>query len=483
VLLVSQVITYFFLFLTAMYSARYLGAANFGILSLATAITSFFSVFGDLGLQTLAIREIAKDKSSAPRYIANVNLMRLIFSSAAFILIIVFTHIMGYPQQTIHVVYILWSATVIQLFSLLYYSVFQANERMELVAAGQITNSLVTLAGVLLAINFNLDLIGFAFVYVISNTVVLLYCIALTLPFPHTSFRYYTAGVFRFDKVFWKSTLTESWPFALQSFFVMVYYYIDTIILSKTSGDEVVGWYNAAYKLSSVPLFINVAFNATLLPLMSRLSISSPEILKTTFSRYFKYMMLLSIPIGVGTVMLSGRFITQIYGPGFTAATTALQVLIWATVFIFLNGCYTPLLYSLNKQVLGTKITLIAAIFNLVLNIILIPMFSYLAASYVKSITELLVLVIAYPLTLKLGYALSLKSVGMDFLKIALSSAIMGVFIWYFTDLNLLLLVPAAALIYFAASFLLRFYDRHDIDSVMQIISLVTGRNSERGAQ
>ena len=55
-LFVSQIITYIMGFFITMYSARYLGAEGFGIISLALAITGILVVFTDLGLGTLTVR-------------------------------------------------------------------------------------------------------------------------------------------------------------------------------------------------------------------------------------------------------------------------------------------------------------------------------------------------------------------------------------------------------------------------------------------
>ncbi|MBM4240703.1 MAG: hypothetical protein FJ150_03435 [Euryarchaeota archaeon] len=50
-------------FLYVMYTARYLGAGDFGILSLALAFTGIFLVVFDLGLKMLTVREVAREKS------------------------------------------------------------------------------------------------------------------------------------------------------------------------------------------------------------------------------------------------------------------------------------------------------------------------------------------------------------------------------------------------------------------------------------
>ena len=65
VLLASNIISNILGFFYLMYIARYLGAEGFGILSFALAFTGIFSVFSDLELGPLTVREVARDKSLA----------------------------------------------------------------------------------------------------------------------------------------------------------------------------------------------------------------------------------------------------------------------------------------------------------------------------------------------------------------------------------------------------------------------------------
>jgi len=65
VLITTKVISKVFTFFYVMYTARYLGAEGFGILSFAIAFTAIFGIFTDLGLHQLTVREVARDKSLA----------------------------------------------------------------------------------------------------------------------------------------------------------------------------------------------------------------------------------------------------------------------------------------------------------------------------------------------------------------------------------------------------------------------------------
>ena len=89
VLLVSQIASFIIGFFFIMYTARYLGAAGFGInpfaskslygkmlrISFALAFTGIFGVFSDLGLSTLTIREVARDKSLAGQILSSILML------------------------------------------------------------------------------------------------------------------------------------------------------------------------------------------------------------------------------------------------------------------------------------------------------------------------------------------------------------------------------------------------------------------------
>ena len=138
VLLISQIASYILSFFFIMYTARYLGAEGFGILSFALAFTGIFGVFSDLGLSTLTVREVARDKSLAGKYLGNIAVMKLILVVVTFGLIAFFINLLGYPEQTIKVVYLVALSVIFGAFSGMFNSVFQAFEQMEYQSLGRI---------------------------------------------------------------------------------------------------------------------------------------------------------------------------------------------------------------------------------------------------------------------------------------------------------------------------------------------------------
>jgi len=58
--------------LYGIYTARYLGAEGYGIISFSLAFINLFTIFGDIGLQQLMLREVARDKSLLGKYFGNI---------------------------------------------------------------------------------------------------------------------------------------------------------------------------------------------------------------------------------------------------------------------------------------------------------------------------------------------------------------------------------------------------------------------------
>ena len=445
-----------------MYTARYLGAEGFGILSFALAFTGIFGVFSDLGLSTLTVREVARDKALASKYLGNIVVMKMILVIITFGLIALTINLLGYPEQTIKVVYLVALSIIFGAFSGMFYSIFQAYEKMEYQSVGHILSSVLMLSGALFAISQGFSVVGFASIYFLVSAVVLGYSFFVCV-------WKFVLPRMEVDLGFWKPTIKEALPFGLSGIFITIYYWIDSVMLSLMKGNEVVGWYNAAYRLIVVLLFIPIIINTVVFPTMSRFHISSQNSLNLMSRKYFKFMLAIGIPMGVGTTLLADKGILLIFGAGYIQSIIALQILIWAMVFIFANAAFVRLFESINKQILVTKITGICMIENIVLNLLIIPRFSYIGASITTVITEFTIVTLVLIFAYKTGYGVQRREVLTNTSKAIIASLMMGIFIWYFKTLNLAILVLLAILLYFGMLYIIRGIDRDDISLLMRV--------------
>jgi len=160
-LFVSQILSYILAFTYTIYLVRYLGVENYGILSFALALTSIIGIFTDFGLNTLMTREVAKNKSLPNKYLNNIFSMKLILIFIVVILTSISINVLGFPKQTIFVVYLLLIFLIFSSFSGIFISLFQAYEKLEYQSIGGVFNSLLMLIGIVILIYYNFGLIIF----------------------------------------------------------------------------------------------------------------------------------------------------------------------------------------------------------------------------------------------------------------------------------------------------------------------------------
>ena len=298
VLLISYILSYGFAFLYTIYSARYLGVENFGILSFALAFTGIIGIFSDLGLNALVTREIARDKSIIKEYIGNILTIKLILSIITFVLIVLLVNLLDYSNETIYVVYLLALFTLFGNLSMLFYSIFQAFEEMEYQSIGQILNSLLILIGIIIGMMYGFDLLKFALIYFAVGLIVLVYA------YSTFTWKFFLPKI-KFNPDLSRIIIKSALPLSLTFIFSLVYFKIDSIILSLIQGNETVGIYAASYNVMTALTFIPSVFAVSIYPVLSKFYISSEKSLKVSYQKSFKYLFLISLPIAMSITFLA----------------------------------------------------------------------------------------------------------------------------------------------------------------------------------
>ena len=450
-------------FFYVMYTARYLGAEGFGVLSFALAFTGMFGIFAEMGLSKVIVREVARDKTLAEKYVGNTLLIKIFLSIFTLIIIFIAINLLNYPPKTVTVVSLIALSVIIGAFNRVFYSIFQAFEKMEFQSVGQIINSVFLFSGAIIAIYFNYDIVAFALLYLVISLINLIYNLIISI-------LKFNKPTLRYEFVFWKELFKEALPFAITGISINIYLWIDTVMLSLIKGNEAVGWYNAAYRLVLVLLFIPIIFNNSVFPLMSQYFISSQNALKLSFEKLFKSMIFIGLPLGVGTIFIADKIILIIYGDQFINSIIALQILVWSLVLIFARSSFERLLESINRQALVTKIFAVGAVFNVLANLILIPMYSYIGAGIATVLTDFIVLIYLIYVTKQLDYTISKNGIYST-VKIVFACAIMGIFLNYTSYSNLFILIILAAAIYFICSIIFRTFVKSDIELIKSIFN------------
>jgi len=333
-------------------------------------------------------------------------------------------------------------------------STFRAHERMDYVAYVSITRSiLVCILGFLFLV-YGYGLKGVALAYIGGAA-------ARALLTALVAFRMYLESVhLRIDFSLCFALLRKALPLGLVVIFSVIYFRIDIIMLGLMKNDTVVGLYSASYRLIEILMFIPVAFVSSLFPLMSKLKIAEPEKLEDIAQKAIKYLIAASIPIFIGTVMLARPFIDIIYGGAYYNSIPALRILIFAIPFVWVNRALgTTLIVTDREKIVGMNAALCVVV-NIILNLALIPSFSYNGAAVATVITQLVLVVSnVYFCSRQIKIALAFRGIPL----VLVSGLTMAAFLAVSKGLTLPVQILGAACIYFCVSLLLGSIKREEL--------------------
>ncbi len=456
-------------FAFAMLRLRILAPMGEGRYAFAISFIGYFEILTIFGLGTLLTREVAKDRGQANRYLNNTVVLRVMLWLAALPLIglgiLLYTRFGGLTRD---------AATAIVLFAVgLFFgnvadalsAVFNAYEKMEYPAIISTMTTVLKVslgAGVLL---LGWGFVGLAGVSVVGNlfTVAVLFALVLRHCFRP---RLGTDIDFSFQR----QMLDISFPLMINHLLATIFFRIDILLLKPMKGDTVVGYYGAALKYIDGLIVIPSFFTIAIFPLMSRYAASARESLLRAYILSLRLLLMLALPVAVGTPFIARELILILGGGEYLPhSMIALQLLIGFFPFSCINQVTQYVLIALDQQRFLTKAFMIGVAFNLIANLIFIPMYSYQAAAVIAILSEIVLLIPFY-------YCVRRNLAPIPWLSIvwrpALASALMGAVMWLLRDWNVLLLIPSAAVIYLAALIAVGAFSGEEMRLLKQLLPL-----------
>ena len=462
--MISQTIVSFLGFVWTIMIARYLGVHDYGILGFATSIVSLLGITQDLGMTSYVIRQIATDNDSAQKYLGNLVPLKLLLTTGTFLILSITLILMKCDEVTITITLLFLVEGIFQTLMSTFNGAFQAFAKGKYQGIENLLANILLFIFIMLAIFTDLGLLGIVSAYILANAIGFIY-------------EYYILNKhivklkFEFDKSFCKRLIYVSLPFAISGILYSIYYSIDVVMLTNMSGNYATGLYNATYKLISVLTVIYSMYALVIYPEMSKFFKNDEKLLKISYEKSVKYIVLIMIPIAIATMFYSLDIIQLVYGHSYDDASHILSILIWTVCIIFINSPGNTLLNASHKEVTVTKIYGAAAIFNIALNFILIPYLSYIGAAITTVMSDILIFTLQKYVIHK-NFESPNKKFYLNIGKIVIASIVLGIALYYL-NLNMWVALPVGIIIYLATIILLRVFDEDD----KYIIKEILGKN------
>lgn len=427
---------------------RFLGIAGYGEYNTATTFLSFFGIIADLGLYLLLTREISRSRENQAEIASNIFTLRLV-SAIVFIGISpLVAFFLPYSPEVKRAILVGTLAFVFLSLAQVLVGVFQKEFKTHITALGELISRV-----------FFLLLLGWQFFY-LKNTSLTLLVIDLGL----SNLLYFLIIFYfgqkilkirlRFDTRSWASLMKESFPIAISIVLNLIYFKIDTIMLSVMKSSADVGIYGVAYKILEVLIIFPAMFIGIMMPLFSQTITENFERFKTLTQRSLDFLIIAALPVVVGGYLLADPLVTLVGGQTFLASSAPLKILVIAVGVIFVGNLFGHLIIAAGAQKRMMKVYLFGAVLNVILNVYLIPSYSYIGSAFATVATELVVAALSiFIIKNSIQY---LPNFRIAFKALA-ASVIMGVLFFYSLNFfTIFILLPVGVIVYFLSLYIMK---------------------------
>lgn len=355
--------------------ARYLGPSQFGLLNYGIAFVAILSPLADLGLQSVVVRDLIRRGTDTSSIMASAVALRLIGAAVAGVASVACVSIVrpGNPAVVL-IVAVIALSLIPQSWDIIDFYC-QARMRPQPVVIIR-TLSLVVFAAVRLLLIFgNAPLVWFACAIgaeaALSASLMWAVCVL--------RWRAYRMADLRWREM--RLLLQDSWPLAISGLSVILYMRIDQVMLGRLLNDHAVGIFSAAVRISESWYFVPMAILSSVSPALTAAHARSEEDYRNKLLAFIRLTCWLGIAVAIAFAVSSGWLIQVLYGPSYHEAGTVLAVHAWAGVFSALGIASAPWFVNGGMLRLRMVYTVVGALTNIALNLVLIPAWGTVGAA------------------------------------------------------------------------------------------------------
>lgn len=414
----SQVIVRFitlaFTLISIKLLSNYLGTVGLGEYNTITTYINFFIVIADLGLFSVTVREIAKNPQNEKSILSNVLYIRIVSAILATLIAIILVFFTKYDFNIKFGVLIATGFLFFNLLGSVYDMALQYRLKMQYSATAEFLSKLLALTAIILIIYFRGNFLWIISTIALTGILIFIFKLLFTLR--------YIKFFPRYDKKIASWLFNISWPLGIVFIVNNLFIKVDTLLLFAIKGAAAVGIYSVSYKILEVTAFIGSYFSSALKPSISRNISSDKDKVTRIIEKAIFIMIYCAIPISVSCVIFSKDIILFLSNSDFISGSIALVILAFVLPLIYLTSLLAEILIANDERKLLIQISSFVLFSNIVLNLILIPFYSFVGAAITTLITQFMLLIIYIRFTrgiIKFGFG------KMNIVKLLSSGLIM----------------------------------------------------------
>lgn len=387
-----------------MLAARFLSVHDMGTFGYLVAIVGILSKVVDFGLGPIVFREASKEIDTNKLLNSALSIRVVLF----FIVLIGYNSamfIMSFSQTEFILANVLFFSIIFstrtQNFRELLATPFKAHLKMHYPMTLTILDYLLFLVAVIMMPVFKGGIYYFVFAYVLST----LPGFIIQFLFLEKKFNYKPQLIFY--KAKW--LLKESAPLAGFVLITIMYQQFDVVLLTHFKDEYSAGIYSIATRLPYPLIIIPNVIVTTVFPFIVK-NLENRLKTDTINSLVYKVLFLISFTLAIIFTFKSEVITTLVFSAKYKAAGLPTSMIFWSLVFMFFNYFTLDLLTAHNKQLMNFIYSLILIVSNILVNIILIPEYSYAGVGFAKVVAGFLGFVFMSYALVKEKFSLSFVS-------------------------------------------------------------------------
>jgi O-antigen/teichoic acid export membrane protein len=377
---ISQVIALASGFLLSVILGRFLGAAPFGLFMMALTIYTIASLIGGIGIPAAIVKYVAEFKENKEKLnifvscgIVNSAIFGAIIGSVLFALSSVLAGIFNMPELT-NLIKIVAFALPFLVVNNTLLGLLNGLREMKSYSFRTVIRSVLLIGFVILLIYSGLGIKGAVLAVLLSEVGTLFLLIFISRNF------------FRFVIHDYVKTTKELVKFGSQLFLASAIYmvntYTDTLLVGFFLMDKDVGIYAIAIALSKSFLIIPGSLSTVTYPAISEYnSKGSHESVENLINKSMKYSLIILSILGILIIFFSKDIILLLLKPEFLPAVTPIAILILGMIFFGSMSSIGSAFSAVGRPDIPFKINMFAAVVNLGLDIVLIPILGITGAA------------------------------------------------------------------------------------------------------
>jgi O-antigen/teichoic acid export membrane protein len=314
----------------------------------------------------------------------------ILISIAPFIALLV----PAYDATTKLAMFAIWGSFFFTVLNQIVIGVQQRHLQMHIVAMAEIVGRVTLLAGLLIAVAKGWGLIPIVLIVSLGGFVNFAINFIFTMKFAVFSIKP--------DFAFWKTVLKRSWPIAVTIVISLLYFKMDTLILSWVRSQDEVGIYSAAYRVLEILVAFPYMYAGVMLPIIANAwAKGERDRFISIIRRSFDMFAIIVVGLIAGTELIARDAMVLVAGKAFTVSSDILKILILAAGCIYIATLFGYAIVALNQQRKMVPIYAVVTVVTVSLYFFLIPKYGMWAAAWLTLFSEAAIMIGSGWMTLK----------------------------------------------------------------------------------